>query len=96
MGWDGMGWDGMGWDGMGWDGMGWDGTDRQTDRQTVRSVFGSVPCSCFHVFNLEFSHGSRLCLASLALMSLCYWFPCSLCHVLIGLFMSCDPLCLYK
>ncbi len=32
--------------------------------------------------------------ASLSLMSSCYWFPCSMCHVLIGLFMSCDPLCL--
>ncbi len=52
----------------------------------VRSVFGSVPCSCCHVFYFEVSHGSRLCLASLSLMSSCYWFPCSLCHVLIGLF----------
>ncbi len=33
---------------------------------------------------LEFSHGPCLFHASLALMSSCCWFPCSLCHVLIG------------
>ncbi len=48
----------------------------------------------FMSFILKFGYGSCLCLASLALMSLCYWFPYSLCHVLIGLFMSRDPLCL--
>ncbi len=48
----------------------------------------------FHVFYFEVSHGSRLCLASLSLMSSCYWFPCSLCHVPIGLFLSCVSQCL--
>ncbi len=36
---------------------------------------------CFMSFILKFRHGS--------LMSSCYWFPCSWCHVLIGCPKSC-------
>ncbi len=35
-------------------------------------------------FILKLSYGSCLVHASLALMALCHWFPCSLCHVFIG------------
>ncbi len=47
-------------------------------------VLGSVSCSCF-MFFLKFLYGSCLFHASLALMSSCYWFPFTVCHVLIGL-----------
>ncbi len=40
-------------------------------------------------FILKFSYGSCLCHASLSLMSPCYWFPCSLCHILIGSLVHC-------
>ncbi len=43
----------------------------------------------FHVFYFEGQLCFCLCHASVALMSLCYWFPCSLCHVLIGSLVHC-------
>ncbi len=55
---------------------------------SVMSVLGSVSCSCLS-FILKFSYGSCLCHASLVLLSLCYWFPCSWCHVLIGSLVHC-------
>ncbi len=46
--------------------------------------FVCVSRSCFHVFYFGVIHGPCLCHASIALMYSCYWFSCSLCHVLIG------------
>ncbi len=40
--------------------------------------FGVLCVLVFMSLILKFSYGSCLCLASLALMSSCYWLPCSL------------------
>ncbi len=48
---------------------------------------GFVFCVLFFFscpFILKFSYGSCLCHASLSLLSPCYWFLCSMCHILIG------------
>ncbi len=53
-------------------------------QQCVRFVFVLFHVIVFMSFILKFSYGFWLVHASLALMSLCHWFPCSLCHVFIG------------
>ncbi len=58
-------------------------------RAIVRSVLWFCLVLVFMSFILKFCHGSCLCHASLSLMSSCYWFPCSMCHVLISCHVHC-------
>ncbi len=53
----------------------------------IRSVLVLLHVLVFMSFILKFSYGSCLVHASLAIVSLCHWFPCSRCHVFIGYFL---------